>query len=168
MIRSFEGAVPAIADSAYVDEAAVVVGDVTVGEEANVWPNATIRGDSGPIRVGARATVQDNTVLHGEVDLAENAAVGHGGVVNQATVGEDALVGINATVLDDADVGDRAIVAAGAVVTEGTVVPPETLVAGVPAEHRKDLDGDETSARAPYYAELGDRHRRNSEPVDER
>lgn len=166
MIRSFDGATPRIAESAHVDETAVVIGDVTIGPRASVWPNATLRGDSGHIRIGEAANVQDGAVLHEDAELAAESAVGHCGIVHGARVGEQALVGMNAVVLDDAEIGDGAIVGAGAVVTEGTVVPPKTLVAGVPAEPKKELAGDENSARGEYYAELARRHAETAHPVD--
>lgn len=166
MIRSFEGTRPQVAESAHVDETAVVVGQVTICRDASVWPNATVRGDGGHIRIGEAANVQDNAVLHDGAELAAEAAVGHCGIVHGASVAEEALVGMNAVVLDDAEIGERAIVAAGAVVTAGTVVPPETLVAGVPAEPKKRLGGDENSARGAYYAELARRHAESSQRID--
>jgi carbonic anhydrase/acetyltransferase-like protein (isoleucine patch superfamily) len=166
MIRSFDGMTPQIAESAHVDETAVVVGEVTMEPDASVWPNATVRGDGGHIRIGEAANVQDNAVLHDGAELAREAAVGHCGIVHGASVAREALVGMNAVVLDDAEIGAGAIVGAGAVVTEGTVVPPETLVVGVPAEPKKQLDGDENSARGPYYAELATRHAETSRRID--
>lgn len=159
MIRPFDGLSPQIADSAYIDEAAVVVGDVVVQADANVWPNTTLRGDSGRIVVGESASVQDNAVMHGNAVLEAEAAIGHGGVVHEAVVAEAALVGMNAVVLDGAHVGERAIVGAGSVVTEGTDVQPETLVVGSPAEQKVELAGDETEPRAPYYRDLARTHR---------
>lgn len=158
MRRPFEGQRPEIADSARIDDTAVLIGDVTVKPGASVWPNATVRADCGPIVIGERAIVQDNAVVHEQSSLAAGAAIGHGGVVHNATVAEDALVGINAVVLDDARIGEQSIVAAGSVVTEGFDVPPKTLVAGNPAEVKTSLEGDETAHRASFYRELARRH----------
>lgn len=166
MIRSFDGTEPQIADSAYVDEAAVVIGDVVIEAEANVWPNAILRGDSGRIVVGARANVQDNAVLHEDAVLEPETAVGHSGIVHAATVAEGALVGMNAVVLDDAHVGEGAIVGAGAVVTEGTEVPPRTLVAGTPAEPKTELDEPAAPSTVEHYVELANRHEENSSRIE--
>ncbi|MFC4549881.1 MULTISPECIES: gamma carbonic anhydrase family protein [Halorussus] len=166
MIRSFDGTTPEIADSAYVDEAAVVIGDVVVADDASVWPNATLRGDSGRIVVGTRANVQDNAVLHEAAALEPDATVGHSAIVHDATVAEGALVGMNAVVLDGARVGEGAVVGAGAVVTEGTEVPPTTLVTGVPAEPKAELDDLDTTATAAHYAELAKRYEATSERLD--
>jgi carbonic anhydrase/acetyltransferase-like protein (isoleucine patch superfamily) len=166
MIRTFDGVEPQVAESAYVDDAAVVIGDVVVEAEASVWPNATLRGDHGRIVVGAGANVQDNAVLHEDAVLEPNTTVGHGAIVHAATVSDGALVGMNAVVLDDAHVGEDAVVGAGAVVTEGTSVPPATLVAGVPAEHTADRDDPQTSATAEHYRALAERHEATSERID--
>ena len=166
MLRSFDGTTPQVADSAYVDESAVVIGDVVVEDEASVWPNATLRGDHGRIVVGEGANVQDNAVLHEEATLEPRSTVGHGAIVHDATVAERGLVGMNATVLDGATVGERAVVAAGSVVTEGTEVPPATLVAGSPAEVKTEIDDPHLEATADRYVELADRHATESKRVD--
>jgi carbonic anhydrase/acetyltransferase-like protein (isoleucine patch superfamily) len=166
MIRTFDGTEPRIAESAYVDDTAVVIGNVVVEAEASVWPNATLRGDHGQIVVGAGANVQDNAVLHEDAVLEPNATVGHSAIVHAATVAEGALVGMNAVVLDGAHVGEDAVVGAGGVVTEGTAVPPATLVVGTPAEPTADLDDPPSSAPAARYRELAKRHEATSERVD--
>ncbi|MFC6717734.1 gamma carbonic anhydrase family protein [Natrialbaceae archaeon GCM10025810] len=166
MLRSFDGVEPRVADSAYVDEAAVVIGDVVVEADASVWPNVTIRGDHGTIVVGEGANVQDNAVLHEETVLEPYSTVGHSAIVHDATVAERALVGMNAVVLDGAHVGEGAVVAAGSVVTEGTEVPPETLVAGAPAERKTELDDPHLGATADRYVELSSRHEESSERLD--
>jgi carbonic anhydrase/acetyltransferase-like protein (isoleucine patch superfamily) len=158
MQRSFDGQSPDVAESAHIDDTAVLIGDVTVKPGASVWPNATIRGDCGPIVIKERAIIQDNAVVHGESILESGAAVGHSGVLHNSSVAEEALVGINAVILDDARVGERSIVAAGSVVPEDTDIPPETLVAGSPATVKKSLKGDETIHRASHYQELARRH----------
>ncbi|RQG98107.1 gamma carbonic anhydrase family protein [Natrarchaeobius chitinivorans] len=166
MIRSFDGNEPRIADSAYVDEAAVVIGDVVVEDGASVWPNTTLRGDHGTIVVGERANVQDNAVLHDAAVLEAETTVGHSAIVHAATVAEGALVGMNAVVLDDAHVGEGAVVAAGSVVTEGTEVPPSTLVAGTPAEPKGEIDDPRLEETADGYAELATRYAETSERLD--
>lgn len=166
MIRSFDGMTPQIADSAYVDEAAVVIGDVVVEDNASIWPNTTVRGDNGRIVVGADANVQDNAVLHEDAVLGPETTVGHSAIVHAATVGEGALVGMNAVVLDDVHVGQEAIIGAGSVVTEGTDVPPATLMVGTPARPKAELEDPETREAAAHYAELATRYEETSERLD--
>ncbi|AEH37032.1 gamma carbonic anhydrase family protein [Halopiger xanaduensis] len=166
MLRSFDGTTPQIADSAYVDEAAVIIGDVVVEADASVWPNTTLRGDHGQIVVGEGANIQDNAVLHENAELEPYATVGHSAIVHDATVAERALVGMNATVLDGARIGEGAVVAAGSVVTEGTEVPPSTLVAGAPAEPKAEVDDPHLEATADRYVDLAGRHAESSERLD--
>jgi carbonic anhydrase/acetyltransferase-like protein (isoleucine patch superfamily) len=168
VLRSFEGVEPRVAESAYVDDAAVVIGDVEVGPEASVWPNTTLRGDHGRVVVGEGANVQDGATLHETVEIEPYATVGHAAVVHDATVRERAMVGMGSVVLDDAVVGERALVGAGAVVTEGTEVPPETLVAGTPAEVVKTVDPEASpwTTAGERYVDLSRRHATGSERLE--
>jgi carbonic anhydrase/acetyltransferase-like protein (isoleucine patch superfamily) len=166
MIRSFDGTEPQVAPSAYVDEAAVVTGDVVLEAEASVWPNATLRGDAGRIVVGEGSNVQDNAVMHEGSELGADVTVGHSAIVHAATVADGALIGMNAVVLDGARVGERAVVAAGSVVTGGTELPPETLATGAPAEVKTDLDDPPGAAPAEHYVHLAGEYERTSERLD--
>ncbi len=166
MLRSFEGTTPTVADSAYVDETAVVIGDVIINAEASIWPNATLRGDHGQIVVGERANVQDNAVIHEAAVLESHVTVGHGAIVHDATICDRALVGMNAVVLDGARVGENAVIAAGSVVTEGTTVPPSTLVAGAPAEPKAEIDDSQLETTADRYVERAARHAATSRRIE--
>jgi carbonic anhydrase/acetyltransferase-like protein (isoleucine patch superfamily) len=157
---------PVVADSAYVDETAVVIGDVVVEAGASVWPNATLRGDHGRIVVGEGANVQDNAVLHEDAVLEPSVTVGHAAVVHAATVAEEALVGMGAVVLDDARVGGRAVVGAGSVVTEGTDIPPETLAVGSPASVKTELDDPDAGRAATHYQELSTRYEETDRRIE--
>ena len=167
MLRAVDGMEPTVADSAYVDEAAVVIGDVVIEANANVWPNATLRGDHGQIVVGERANVQDNAVLHEDAVMEADTAVGHSGIVHAATVAQGALVGMNAVVLDDAHVGQGAVVGAGSVVTEGTEIPPGTLAVGAPATVKTDIEGEPGKMTAGHYTALADTYEATGERLDD-
>jgi carbonic anhydrase/acetyltransferase-like protein (isoleucine patch superfamily) len=147
MIRPFRGVVPQIAGSAYVDPSAVVIGDVIVGERTSIWPNVTARGDTGPIRIGAETSIQDNTVLHVDegipLIIGDRVTVGHSVVLHGCTVEDDCLIGIGAIVLNSARIGKGAVVAAGSLVAEGAEVPPGTLVMGVPAKPKRPVTAEE-------------------------
>lgn len=145
-IISFGGVMPRIDPTAFIAPTAVVIGNVEIGPEASIWFGAVLRGDHPElaIRIGARTSIQDNCVLHiserGETVVGADATIGHGAIFESCTVGDGALVGMNAVILHEARIGEQAIVAAGAVVPERMEVPPRTLVAGVPARVRKELD----------------------------
>jgi carbonic anhydrase/acetyltransferase-like protein (isoleucine patch superfamily) len=166
MIRSFDGMEPEIHDSAYVDPAAVVIGDVTIEAQASVWPNVTLRGDGGSIVLREGANVQDNAVIHEETEIGPYATIGHTAIVHSAEMKERSLVGMGATVLDGSVVGARAIVGANSLVTENTDVEPETLYAGVPAAKLKDVDDSPWAYSGDHYVELSREYIENSEILE--
>jgi len=143
MIRSFNGKTPKIADSAFVSEAAYVIGDVEIGENSSVWPGAVIRGDMGKITIGKNVAIEDNCVIHsgtptipwiGDVTIGDNVVFGHGAISNGRKIGKNVMVSMKATILHDVEIGGDSIIAAGCVVTEKMIVPPKSFVVGVPAE----------------------------------
>jgi carbonic anhydrase/acetyltransferase-like protein (isoleucine patch superfamily) len=135
MIYVFDGNMPKVADSAYINKAAYVVGRVEIGEESTVWPGAVIRGDVSTIKIGARVHIQDNCVLHAEypMEIGDNVLLAHCVMMHGARIGNNSLVGDNATILDNAEIGSFCVIAAGAVVPDGMKIPDYSLVAGVPA-----------------------------------
>ncbi len=144
MIRSYQGRMPQVHPTCYVDVSAQLIGDVTLGEHSSVWMNAVLRGDVHSIRVGANSNVQDCAVLHGQRNLysvivGDWVTIGHNATVHGCVVEDECLIGIGARVLNNCRIGTGSIIAAGSVVPEHTVVPPRTLWAGVPAKMRREL-----------------------------
>lgn len=137
MIRSYNGKTPQIAPTAFVSEAAYVIGDVTIGEGSSVWPGAVVRADFAPIRIGRHTHIEDNCTLHGDLlEIGDYVTIGHNAVVHCRRVGNDTLIGNHATLLDDAEIGNECVVASGAVVLPGAKVPDRSFVVGLPAEVR--------------------------------
>ncbi|MBV9760618.1 MAG: gamma carbonic anhydrase family protein [Acidobacteriaceae bacterium] len=139
---------PRIADSAYIDSSAQIIGDVVIGERSSVWLNVSIRGDVNYIRVGEETSIQDNTVLHVDHDLypcivGNRVTVGHRVVLHGCDVADDALIGIGAVVLNGAKIGEGAVVAAGALVPENMEIPPGVLAMGMPARARREVTAEE-------------------------
>jgi carbonic anhydrase/acetyltransferase-like protein (isoleucine patch superfamily) len=140
MVRGFNGKIPRIATSAFISEAAYVVGDVEIGDDSNVFPGAVIRGDFGRILIGSNTSVEDNCVIHsgtpsselGDVEIGDRVLIGHGAVLNCRKIGSNVLIGMNATVLHDAEIGDFCIIGAGCLVCQGMKIPENSFVAGVP------------------------------------
>lgn len=128
---------PTIHPTAYIHPRAVVIGNVTLGPRASVWPTAVLRGDSDAITIGEDSNVQDGTIIHADPGLptviGARVGIGHRAIVHGAVVEDDCLIAMGAIVLNGARVGTGSIVGAGAVVTEGMQVPPNSLVVGVPA-----------------------------------
>jgi carbonic anhydrase/acetyltransferase-like protein (isoleucine patch superfamily) len=161
------GRTPRIHPTAFVAPTAVLIGNVEIGEETSIWFGAVLRGDHPEhgIRVGARSSIQDNCVLHvsarGPTIVGDDVTVGHGAVFESCEIRRSALIGMNAVILHDAVIGEESLVAALSVVPEGMKVPARTLVAGAPAQVRKELTGE--SARwvresADHYVELSRRY----------
>jgi carbonic anhydrase/acetyltransferase-like protein (isoleucine patch superfamily) len=156
MIRSYQGRLPQIPASCYVDLSAQVIGDVTLGERSSVWMNAVLRGDVHSIRVGANSNVQDCAVLHGQRNLypvivGDWVTIGHNATVHGCMVEDMVVIGMGSRVLNNSRIGEGSIIAAGSVVPENTVVPPRTLWAGVPAKLRRELN-DKDRALILLYA----------------
>ncbi len=156
MIRPYQGILPKIPASCYVDPSAQILGDVVLGDRASVWMNAVLRGDVNSIRVGNCSNVQDCAVLHGQRNLypvivGDWVTIGHNATVHGCVVEDMCVIGMGATVLNNARIGEGCIIAAGSVVPEHTVVPPRTLWAGVPAKLRRDLT-DKDRALIQEYA----------------
>ncbi len=147
MLRKFGGFTPQVAASAYVDPSAQLIGDVVVGERSSIWPNASLRGDTGPIRIGEESSIQDNCALHLDegfpLTVGNRVTVGHSVTLHGCTVEDDSLIGIGATILNGAKIGRGAVVAAGSLVPEFMEVPPATLVMGVPAKPRRAVAPEE-------------------------
>ncbi len=133
-VRSLDGKSPRIAESAFVSEAAYLIGDVEVGPQSSVWPGVVIRADSGKIVIGARSNVQDNTVIHADADasIGDDVTIGHGVVCHAKYIGDGALIGNGAVMNDGVEVGEGSLVAAGAVLPERVVIPAGSLVRGMP------------------------------------
>jgi carbonic anhydrase/acetyltransferase-like protein (isoleucine patch superfamily) len=134
---------PTIDPTAFVHPDAVIIGSVTIGPEASIWPTAVLRGDSGQVVVGARTSVQDGTVVHctSELDtlIGARCVIGHRVHLEGCTIEDDSLVGSGAVVLHRAIVRSGGFVAAGALVSPGTEVPSGAMAMGVPAKIRTDM-----------------------------
>jgi carbonic anhydrase/acetyltransferase-like protein (isoleucine patch superfamily) len=156
--------VPEIDREAYVHPDAVVIGRVILGAQASVWPAAVLRGDHGAIRIGARTSVQDGTVLHctaqEDTVIGADCVVGHNAHLEGCVVEDGCLIGSGAVVLNRALVGAGSIVAAAALVAEGFVVPPASLIAGVPGKvKRTGIDGTRIKGAVQTYIHTSQQHR---------
>ncbi|MCZ6890995.1 MAG: gamma carbonic anhydrase family protein [Chloroflexi bacterium] len=138
MIRSFQGHTPNIHPSAFISEAAYVVGDVEIGENSSVWPGAVIRGDNAKIVIGKNSNIQDNSLVHSDqpARIGDGVTLGHGVVCHAKLVADNCLLGNGCTVNEGVEVGEFSIVASGAVLLEDTKIPDGSMVVGVPGKVR--------------------------------
>jgi carbonic anhydrase/acetyltransferase-like protein (isoleucine patch superfamily) len=171
-IRPYRGRLPRLGARAYVDPAAVLIGDVELGDDASLWPCTVVRGDVNFIRIGARTNVQDGAVLHVTHDgsytpggfplvIGADVTVGHSAILHACTVEDACLIGMHATVLDGAIVRKHGFVAAGAVIAPGKVVGEGELWMGNPARCVRKLDATQIEAiyySAKHYVKLKDEY----------
>ncbi len=144
MIRPFGGKHPHLSKGVFVEDSAQVIGDVELGDDANVWFGAVVRGDVHYIRIGARTNIQDLTVIHVSEKthptvLDEDITVGHRAILHGCHVMRGCLIGMGAVVMDGAKVSPESLVAAGALVGPGVEIPPRSLARGVPARVVRSL-----------------------------
>ena len=159
IIMPYQGVSPRVADDAWIAPTAVLVGDVEIGSQANVWFGCILRGDINHIRIGARTNLQDGTVVHVDVGpypaiIGSGVTVGHLALVHGCTLEDGAFIGMHATVLSGAVVESGALLAAGALLPANKRVPAGELWAGTPARRVRDLREDERA----MYAETADHY----------
>ena len=172
MIKSFNGKTPKIAKSAFVSEAAYIIGDVEIGENSCVWPGAVIRGDLGKITIGNNVVIEDNCVVHSgkpslppeaDVTIGNNVVFGHGAISNGRKIGNNVLVSIGAIILHDVEIGDGSIIAAGCVVKEKAIIPEKSFVVGVPGVIKGKVGDDQAYwiTQSPrIYKELAEKYKK--------
>jgi len=172
MIREFEEKRPAVPSSAYVDETALLIGDVTLGEDVSVWPTAVLRGDVNRIMVGDRTSIQDGVVVHVTHDgpftpggvptvIGTDVTVGHRALLHGCTIESVCLVGMGAILMDEAVVRSEVIVAAGSVVPPGKELVSGYLYVGAPVRKVRPLSAREREQllySAEHYVRLKNRH----------
>jgi len=165
-ILPFEGAVPNIAESAFVAPGARIIGSVTIGEDCSIWYNCVLRGDVNAISVGARTNIQDGTIVHvttarHQTDIGEDCLIGHLVMLHGCRLRDRAFVGLGAIVMDDCEIESDAMLAAGALLTPGKRIPSGQMWAGRPAKYVRDLTEREiagTLIGAASYVRHGRAH----------
>jgi carbonic anhydrase/acetyltransferase-like protein (isoleucine patch superfamily) len=172
-LRAYLGMNPVLGARVYVDECALVIGRVTLGDDASVWPFAVARGDVNRIDIGARTNIQDGSVLHVVHDspavpgglpliIGDDVTVGHKAMLHAARIGHRCLIGMAAVVLDGAVIEDEVILAAGSVVPPGNRLESHGLYMGNPARRTRELTPPEIARllySAHHYVKIKDIHR---------
>ncbi len=148
MIRTFQGISPAVPKSCFIEETAVIIGDVIMGEDCSVWFHTVIRGDVNSIRISDRTNVQDLSMLHVTHDtypliVGSEVTIGHHVVLHGCTIKDRVLVGMGSIIMDGAQIGEDSVLGAGSLVTEGTIIPPKSLALGSPAKVKREVTAKE-------------------------
>lgn len=171
-VRTYQGITPQLGERVFVDPSAVVLGDVVLGDDCSVWPLTVIRGDMHNIRIGARTSVQDGSVLHithaGPFNpdgfpliIGDDVTVGHQAMLHGCTIGSRVLVGMGSMVMDGAIVEDEVIIGAGSLIPPGKTLESGYLYVGRPVEKKRPLTDKERSFftyTAGNYVKLKDQH----------
>ncbi|MFT4917910.1 MAG: carbonic anhydrase/acetyltransferase-like protein (isoleucine patch superfamily) [Zhongshania aliphaticivorans] len=171
-LRRFEEHTPKLGDKVFVDPSAVVIGDVEIGADSSIWPNTTVRGDMHRIRIGARSSIQDNSILHithagpynpegYPLTIGDEVTVAHSVTLHGCTIGNRVLIGMGSIVMDGAVIEDNVVLGANSLVPPGKRLASGWLYVGSPAKAVRELSESELnyfSYSASNYAKLKDRH----------
>ena len=171
-IRTYQGLTPTLGNHAFVDDTALVVGDVHIGEDSSIWPLTVVRGDVNKIRIGKRTNIQDNSVMHVThphtdipdgyaLHVGNNVTVGHRVILHGCEVGDNCLVGMGSTVMDGAKLEPYVLLGAGSLVSPGKVLEGGYLWLGSPVRKVRPLSDDEKKwidYSAQHYVDLKNKH----------
>jgi len=171
-IKSFQGINPIIADSAYVDETALVVGDVSIAEDSSIWPMTVVRGDVNKITIGSATNIQDGSVLHVThphqnhpdgfaLHVGNNVTVGHKVILHGCVIADNCLIGMGSTIMDGAVVNSHVLVGAGSLVSPGKELESGYLYLGSPVKKLRPLSDEEYAwidYSAIHYKKLKNRY----------
>ncbi|MCG7991290.1 MAG: gamma carbonic anhydrase family protein [Candidatus Thiodiazotropha lotti] len=171
-IRPFESHQPQIADDAWIDETAVVIGNVNIASQASIWPMSVVRGDVHKIEIGARTNIQDGSIMHVSHDsyylpggrtlvIGEGVTVGHRVLLHGCEIADDCFIGMGSTILDGAVLQRGVMLGAGSLVPQGRTLEGGYLWLGRPARRVRVLTGEEREViayTAEHYVTLAQRH----------
>ena len=154
VMKSFRGHSPRLGNRVWVDDSAVIMGNVEIGDDSSVWPLVSIRGDMHQIRIGARTSIQDNSCLHithasefnpegHPLIIGDDVTVGHLVMLHGCTIGNQVLVGMSSTILDGAIIEDQVVIGAGSLVPPGKKLESGYLYFGSPGKQIRPLTVDE-------------------------
>jgi carbonic anhydrase/acetyltransferase-like protein (isoleucine patch superfamily) len=143
MMISYKGVPPSVHESVFVAPGAYIIGNVQIGKESTVWFNAVLRGDDGPIIVGERCSIQDNSTIHlyepYPVIIEDDVTVGHNVILHGCKIGKRSIIGMGSTLLDNVEVGEECIIGANTLLAGGIKIPPRSLVLGSPGKVVREL-----------------------------
>lgn len=147
MIKNFKGKEPNLDEELYIAETAVIVGDVTLKKNANIWFGAVLRGDEAPIIIGENTNIQENCVVHvdygNNVVIGDGCTIGHGAIIHGCSIKNNVLVGMGAIILNGAKIGNDTIVGAGSLISQNKEFEDGVLILGNPAKVVRKLTKEE-------------------------
>lgn len=157
MIKNYQDKSPVISKETYISETAVIIGDVTIEKDVNIWFGSVLRGDYSKIYIGEGTNIQENSVVHGdeefEVNVGSGCTIGHGAIIHGCTIGKNTLIGMGAIILNGAKIGNNSIVGAGSLVTQNKEYEDGVLILGNPAKVIRKLTESEIEDNKKSYEE---------------
>ena len=170
MLEPFGQKSPRLGRGVFVAPTATIIGDVSIGDSSSVWFSTIVRADVNFVTIGNDSNVQDSCVIHVTTDrfpvvIGDRVTVGHGCILHGCKIGNECLIGMGAVILDGAEIGEGYVVASGSVVLQGARIPPRTLVAGIPAVKKKEIDDKTLEGivqSAAEYVELASEYLKKS------
>lgn len=170
MIYPFDNKIPNVANNAFIAPGVRIIGDVTIGEDSSIWFNSVLRGDEGPITIGKRCNIQDNSTCHlyeGQpLVLEDEVSIGHNVILHGCTIRKRALIGMGSIILDGAEIGEEAFIGANTLIPPGKKIPPRTMVMGSPGKVIRELtdkDIELIQLTIDTYYEKGQKFRKQLE-----
>ncbi|MCI9302514.1 gamma carbonic anhydrase family protein [Clostridium sp.] len=167
MIMDFEGINPKINKNTYISESVDIIGNVEIDENANIWFGTRLRGDMNKIVIGANTNIQENSVVHVDVNspciIGKDVTIGHGAIIHGCTISDNVLVGMGSIILNNAQIGKNTIIGAGSLVTQGKSFKDGVLILGNPAKIVRELTDDEIKgikSSADNYVNLSKRYKK--------
>ena len=167
MIKEFEGNIPRIDESTYISESVDIIGEVTIEENANIWFGTRLRGDMNKIVIGENTNIQENSVIHIDVDyetiIGRNVTIGHGAIIHGCNIADNVLVGMGSIILNGARIGKNTIIGAGSLITQGKSFEEGVLVLGNPAKVIRKLTDEEIKSiqkSADNYVALSNKYKK--------
>lgn len=161
ILLPYQGKMPTIDPTARLAPGVIIIGNVTIGAESNIWYGCVLRGDDEPIIIGKRVNIQDGTIIHVNINLptiiGDDVSVGHMALLHACRLHDRAFVGMRASVLDGATIESNAMVAAGGLLTPRKTIPSGELWAGSPAKKMRDINDQDKKMMdwtAPHYVAL--------------
>lgn len=167
MIMDFEGINPKINKNTYISKSVDIIGNVEIDENANIWFGTRLRGDMNKIVIGANTNIQENSVVHVDVNspciIGKDVTIGHGAIIHGCTISDNVLVGMGSIILNNAKIGKNTIIGAGSLVTQGKSFKDGVLILGNPAKIVRELTDDEIKgikSSADNYVNLSKRYKK--------
>lgn len=166
VIKKFLNKSPKIHDNCYISETAIVIGDVMLSEDVNIWFGSVLRGDMNFIRVGSGTNIQDNTTIHvttktAPTEVGSGVTIGHNAIIHGCKIEDNCLIGMGSIIMDQAIIGNGTLIGAGSVVPQKMIIPPNSVVMGLPAKIIRKVTKQETQEilkRSKQYIELSKKY----------